>query len=119
MVRACRCVRDLGGLEQTNSFTRLYLALAGVIGWDMVPAMVNSIFALMSLGYVPNHPVTSRQIDELSRFEIEEANTIRLQPCLSPVWDTAIAAFTLIEADSACDDTVRQAAEWLLEKQIL
>src|SRR5437879_8127056 len=39
MLRACQRVRRLGGLERTNSFTRLYLALAGVIGWDMVPAI--------------------------------------------------------------------------------
>src|SRR2546428_10394445 len=39
MVRACRRVREIGGLERTNSFTRLYLALAGVIGWEMVPAI--------------------------------------------------------------------------------
>src|SRR2546425_5787539 len=39
MVRACQRVRQLGGLERTNSFTRLYLALAGVIGWKMVPAI--------------------------------------------------------------------------------
>src|SRR5207237_7324543 len=30
---------QLGGLERTNSFTRFYLALAGVIGWDKVPAI--------------------------------------------------------------------------------
>src|SRR5438876_11458170 len=39
MTRACRRARELGGLERTNSFTRLYLALGGVINWDMVPAI--------------------------------------------------------------------------------
>ena len=39
MLRAFRRIRDLGGIERTNSFTRLYLALAGVVGWDMVPAV--------------------------------------------------------------------------------
>ena len=53
----------------------------------------------MALGYSPDHPLTARQIAELGRFEIEDRTTIRLQPCFSPVWDTAIAAFTLIEAD--------------------
>src|SRR5437879_8876950 len=33
MTRARECALQLGGLEKTNSFTRLYLALAGVIGW--------------------------------------------------------------------------------------
>src|ERR1041385_6225021 len=63
------------------------------------PAMMNSIFALMCLGYSPDHPITARQIDEFSRFEIEEIDTLRVQPCVSPVWDTAIAAFSLLEAN--------------------
>ena len=238
MLRACQRVHRLGGLERTNSFTRLYLALAGVIGWDMVPAippelmflpkwayiniyemsswtraivipltilyarkpcwpvqfrvdelfcdpsrktaafefepkitwrnaflaldrslklydrspwkpgreravhraaewilehfqrseglaaiypaMMNSIFALISLGCPPDHPLTTKQIDEFSRFEIEEAETMRLQPCLSPVWDTAIALFTLIEAGAPADHpALCRAVEWLLDKQIL
>jgi len=239
MLRACRRVRELGGLEHTNSFTRLYLALAGVIGWEMVPAippelmllpnwayiniyemsswtraivvpltilyarkpcwpvpasahldelfcdrskstaafelrpeiswrnaflaldrtlkiyeripwkpgrkqamdraahwmiehldrseglaaiypaMMNSIFALMALGRSPSDPLTAQQIHEFGKFEIEEGTTIRLQPCLSPVWDTAIAAFTLIEAGSGCAEVLRNATEWLLDKQVL
>src|SRR4051812_22973848 len=39
MVRARERALQLGGLERINSFTRLYLALAGVIGWEMVPAI--------------------------------------------------------------------------------
>src|SRR5712675_1933173 len=39
MIRARDRALQLGGLERTNSFTRLYLALAGVIGWEMVPAI--------------------------------------------------------------------------------
>jgi squalene-hopene/tetraprenyl-beta-curcumene cyclase len=239
MVQASKRVRQLGGLEQTNSFTRLYLALAGVVGWEMVPAippelmfvprwapvniyemsswtraivvpltilyankpcwpvpggarldelfcdpsrktpsleygpginwrntfltldrilkfydrapwkpwreravrcagewmlqhfersdglaaiypaMMNSIFALLALGHSPDDALTAQQVAELSRFEIEEPDTIRLQPCLSPVWDTAIAAFALLEAGCpADDDQLRSAAEWLLRHQI-
>ena len=238
MTRARERVLQLGGLEKTNSFTRLYLALAGVITWDMVPAippelmflpqwspiniyemsswtraivipltilfarkpcwpvpsharldelftgkpltsgqgkssnlwrsffltldralklyerspwkpgreravqrsaewmlghferseglaaiypaMMNSIFAAMTLGYSPDHPITARQIEEFSKFEIEEIDTVRVQPCVSPVWDTAIAAFSLIEADVAPTDMgLQKATEWLLRNQIL
>jgi squalene-hopene/tetraprenyl-beta-curcumene cyclase len=239
MVRACRRVRELGGLERTNSFTRLYLALAGVVGWEMVPAippelmflpkwayiniyemsswtraivvpltilyakkpswpvpesahldelykdaskataafemrpgiswrnafltldralkiyerspwkpgrkravklaadwmighlerseglaaiypaMMNCIFALMALGHPPEHPVTAEQIQEFSKFEIDDGAAIRLQPCLSPVWDTAIAAFTLLECGTRGKNALNKAADWLLEKQIL
>ena len=84
------------------------------------PAMMNSVFALMALGYTPDHPITARQIDEFSRFEIEEPDTIRVQPCLSPVWDTAIAAFALLEAGTpSADAGIQKATEWLLQNQIL
>ena len=39
MARACRRARELGGLEHTNSFTRFYLAMGGVVDWEMVPAV--------------------------------------------------------------------------------
>jgi squalene-hopene/tetraprenyl-beta-curcumene cyclase len=84
------------------------------------PAMMNSIFALIALGYPADHPLTARQIHELRRFEIEEPDTIRLQPCLSAVWDTAIALTTLLEAGEPADsEAVRMAVDWLLDKQIL
>src|SRR5579872_2797455 len=37
--RAARRIHELGGLEGANSYTRLYLALVGAVGWDMVPAI--------------------------------------------------------------------------------
>ena len=84
------------------------------------PAMMNSIFALLALGHGPEDPLTSREIRELARFEIEEADTIRLQPCVSPVWDTSIAMVTLEEAGLAADHpALVKAAEWLLSKQVL
>ena len=84
------------------------------------PAMMNSIFALVALGYGPDDPLTCRETREFSRFEIEENDTIRLQPCVSPVWDSAIAMVALEEAGVAPDDpALVKAADWILSKQIL
>ena len=84
------------------------------------PAMMNSIFALMAMGHGPDDPLTSREIRELARFEIEEVDTIRLQPCVSPVWDTSIVMVALAEAGLPADHPVLvKAAEWLLAKQVL
>ena len=52
----------------------------------------------MALGHGPDDPLTHREIKEFSRFEIEDDNTIRLPPCISPVWDTCIAMVALEEA---------------------
>jgi squalene-hopene/tetraprenyl-beta-curcumene cyclase len=239
--RACRRVHELGGLEASNSYTRLYLALVGAVGWDMVPAvppelmllpnwfainiyemsswtrgivipltilyahkprfamasivsvdvlykdpsrkalglewdqqlfswrnlfialdrglklyelvpwkplrrralrqarewmfehlerseglaaiypaMMNAIFALLALGHSPDDPLTAREITEFSQFEIEEGDTIRVAPCVSPVWDTAIAMVALEEAGlPANHPALVDAATWLLENQIL
>jgi squalene-hopene/tetraprenyl-beta-curcumene cyclase len=84
------------------------------------PAMMNSIFALMALGHGPDDPLTSREIREFARFEIEESDTIRLQPCVSPVWDTCIAMVALEEAGLPADHpALVKAAEWMLSMQVL
>ena len=62
------------------------------------PAMMNSIFALLALGGDTTDPLVAREIRFLERYEIEEKGTIRVQPCISPVWDTAIAMVSLEEA---------------------
>jgi squalene-hopene/tetraprenyl-beta-curcumene cyclase len=84
------------------------------------PAMMNSIFALIALGHGPDDPLTSREIREFARFEIEEEDTIRLQPCVSPVWDTCIAMVALEEAGVPADHpALVKSAEWILSKQVL
>ena len=84
------------------------------------PAMMNSIFALMALGHGPDDPLTAREVREFARFEIEDGDTIRLQPCVSPVWDTCIAMVALEEAGVPADDlALVKAADWVLSKQVL
>jgi squalene-hopene/tetraprenyl-beta-curcumene cyclase len=84
------------------------------------PAMMNSIFALVALGHGPDDPLTLREIREFAHFEIEEGDTIRMQPCVSPVWDTCIAMVALEEAGLDPDHpALVKAAEWMLRKQVL
>src|SRR5450631_3252731 len=44
--RAALRVHELGGLESANSYTRLYLALVGAVGWDMVPSIPPELMLL-------------------------------------------------------------------------
>jgi len=84
------------------------------------PAMMNSIFALIALGHAPEDPLTWREIKEFSKFEIEEEDSIRLQPCVSPIWDTCIAMVALEEAGVAPDHpSLVKATDWILSRQIL
>ncbi len=82
------------------------------------PPIVNTIYALRCLGYALDHPTVQRQVQELERLEIEEQDTLRVQPCFSPVWDTALSVNALVESGVPRDHAaVRRAAEWLLERR--
>ena len=60
-----------------------------------------------------------RAIDEFEKLGIEEEDTFRMQPCMSPVWDTAYALFALGESGVSREDPrMVAAAEWILKKQI-
>ncbi len=84
------------------------------------PAMVNSILAQLAEGYPVTDPLVAREMGFLSRYEIEESDSMRMQPCISPVWDTAIAMVSLEEAGvDAAHPALLAAARWLSEKQIL
>jgi squalene-hopene/tetraprenyl-beta-curcumene cyclase len=98
----------LDHIERTEGLAAIY------------PAMMNSIFALMAMGHGVDDPLTCREIKEFSRFEIEEGDTIRMQPCVSPVWDTCIAMVALEEAGVPADHpALVRAADWMLSKQVL
>lgn len=84
------------------------------------PAMMNSIFALLALNSDVSDPLVAREIRFLERYEIEDRGTIRVQPCISPVWDTAIAMVSLEEAGiDPGHPALVTAAHWLLDNQIL
>ena len=83
------------------------------------PGILNSIIALRCLGYSLDDPQVIRAIDEFEKLGIEEQDTFRMQPCMSPVWDTAYALFALGESGvSSNDPRMVAAAEWILKKQI-
>lgn len=84
------------------------------------PAMMNAVFALLAMGRAPGDPDLERAIAALAQLEIEDRDTVRVQPCVSPVWDTAIAMVALEEAGVPPDHpALVRAADWLLDRQIL
>ena len=62
------------------------------------PAMLNSLIALKALGYPDDHPQVLRAERELKSLEHETEDSVRIEPCFSPVWDTAIVAICLRES---------------------
>ena len=83
------------------------------------PSIMNSIIALRCLGYSLDDPQVIRAMDEFEKLGIEEGDTFRMQPCMSPVWDTAYALFALGEAGVPADDSrMVKCADWILQKQV-
>ncbi len=90
------------------------------------PAMLNAILALRCLGYSLDDPQTIRAMDEFEKLGIEELPTpdcpqptFRMQPCMSPVWDTAYALYVMGEAGvSRTDPRLLRAADWMLSKEV-
>ncbi len=82
------------------------------------PPMMYSIMALDLLGYAPDSPERSRAQSQFDRLLIDTPGRCVFQPCFSPVWDTAIVAFSLGEAGTAAPEAVGRAARWLLDKEV-
>ncbi len=83
------------------------------------PPMVWSIVALKSLGYRESSPELTYCLDRLDSLLLEDEQFAWLQPCKSPVWDTAIALRAL-EAGGvpANDAAIVRAVEWLLKNEV-
>jgi squalene-hopene/tetraprenyl-beta-curcumene cyclase len=82
------------------------------------PPMVYILIVFHALGYPDDHPRVVKAHAHLRDFFIRENQTIRIQPCLSPVWDTGLALHALAEAALPSDsDAALRATGWLLEKE--
>jgi squalene-hopene/tetraprenyl-beta-curcumene cyclase len=88
------------------------------------PPIVWSIVALRAMGCAEDAPEVReawRQLDGL--VEPEPDGETRIEPCRSPVWDTAITLIGLAEAAAAGDrgidgPTLERAVDWLLANEI-
>ncbi|KVE35665.1 squalene--hopene cyclase [Burkholderia sp. TSV86] len=84
------------------------------------PAMANAVMMYAALGYPEDHPsraIARRSIEKLLVVGDDEAYC---QPCLSPVWDTSLAAHALIETgDARAIDAAARGLDWLRPLQIL
>lgn len=83
------------------------------------PAMLNSVLALHAVGFAREHPAIVSGIAGVDDFLVECEGTLMYQPCVSPNWDTALAAKALLEAGmDPAHPALGRAADWLLANQI-
>src|SRR5256714_11818537 len=83
------------------------------------PAMLNCLIALRVLGYSKDHPACKKAAQDSAGLFVDDPEDFRIQPCLSPVWDTAINLISLAESGLPAEDpSLRRAAKWLLDKEV-
>ena len=84
------------------------------------PAMANSVMMFDCLGYPEDHPERLIAMDSLKKLLVVEEDRAYCQPCLSPVWDTALVAHAMAEVGSPMtEEAAKAGADWLVERQIL
>ena len=84
------------------------------------PPMVNTVMMYDALGKGADYPQRA-----IARHSVEKLLVIRedeayCQPCVSPVWDTALTCHALLEAGSEqAVSQAKQGLDWLLPRQVL
>ena len=83
------------------------------------PAMLNSMIALRCLGYLPDHPIYRKADSDFRELFVEDEQGFRIQPCFSPIWDTAITLVSLARSGiSQHHPASRKAVQWLLSQEV-
>ncbi len=83
------------------------------------PAMLNALIALLALGYPDDHPEVVRAHHELVKLMHFEPDTLRIEPCFSPVWDSAIVHMCLRESGvPAQHPKLKRSADWIMDHEI-
>jgi squalene-hopene/tetraprenyl-beta-curcumene cyclase len=104
-------------VAKASDWMRSHFADSDGVG-AIFPPMIYTIISLHCLGYHQDSPEMTYALKQLDMLMIEEEDTLRLQPCFSPVWDTALALNTLAFAGiSSHDPAVVKAARWLLDRE--
>jgi squalene-hopene/tetraprenyl-beta-curcumene cyclase len=83
------------------------------------PPIIYTIVSLRCLGYADQSPEMQWALKQLDDLMIEDGDTLRLQPCFSPVWDTALTLNALADAGvSGQHPAIQRAVRWLLDKEV-
>jgi len=94
--------------------------LNGVDGLGAIyPAMANSVMMFDCLGIGPDDPRRAVARESIERLLVVTEDEAYCQPCVSPVWDTALAAHAMLEAGGDNEALADRALAWLKPRQAL
>src|SRR5205807_6526818 len=83
-----------GAVERAKSWMLERFADSDGLG-AIFPPMIYTVISLRCLGYADDSPQMRWALQQLEDLMIEDGDTVRLQPCFSPVWDTALPLIAL------------------------
>lgn len=82
------------------------------------PSMQYAVMALDVLGYGPDHPLRIEAEKQFNDLMVDDERGFFMQPCFSPIWDSAIAAFALANMENPPGLALQRAADWFLWKEV-
>jgi squalene-hopene/tetraprenyl-beta-curcumene cyclase len=83
------------------------------------PAMLNAAMMFDALGLGPQDPRMVKAVNAIDKLLVVREDEAYCQPCFSPVWDTALACHTLMEASGEeVMSPVRSGLAWLKPLQV-
>jgi len=84
------------------------------------PAMANAVLMYDALGVPPDDPRVVIAREAIERLLVVREDEAYCQPCLSPIWDTALVGHALMEVGSeTAERQARDGLEWLKPLQVL
>ncbi len=105
-------------IEKSEKWMLERLEKSGGLG-GIWPSMVNSLMAMKCLGYEDGNPTVEKAIEDIEELAVYDEDTMFLQPCVSPVWDTPWAIMALLKSGLPNNHpALVKAGEWMLEKEV-
>ncbi len=105
-------------VEKAEKWILQRLEKSGGLG-AIWPGMVNTVIAMKCLGYRDEHPALQKSLHEIEKLEVHDKDSLHMQPCVSPVWDTPWSIMALSESGLPNDHpALTKAGKWLLEKEV-
>ncbi|HWY86639.1 MAG TPA: terpene cyclase/mutase family protein [Gemmataceae bacterium] len=108
-------------VARASSWMRRHFGDSDGVG-AIYPPIIYTIISLHCLGYAKESPEMVYALKQLDDLMIEEEDSLRVQPCFSPVWDTALSVNALSLARGAgeerLDDAVARATRWLIDREV-
>jgi squalene-hopene/tetraprenyl-beta-curcumene cyclase len=118
-------------VAQASAWMRSHFSDSDGVG-AIFPPIIYTIISLHCLGYAADSPEMVYALKQLDNLMIEEEDSLRVQPCFSPVWDTALSVNALAlarggsgdrgsaERHSAdrLEDAAARAVRWLIDREV-